>query len=138
MSLLSRALMSGAVMLDPDGPDAGSVVLCSGRGPLIIGATALTARFDASAPITPVNDALALVSVLKHGTDAGKPAPADSGHGICVFSAALFAALVSFVLLVLLFPAAAPRRLRLPSDCPLSARSIFDDRPPSRAPPQFC
>ena len=32
VTLLSRALMSGAVMLDPDGPDAG-VVLCSGRGP---------------------------------------------------------------------------------------------------------
>ncbi|TGN94212.1 hypothetical protein [Burkholderia sp. USMB20] len=138
VSLLSRALMSGAVMLDPDGPDAGSVVLCSGRGPLIIGATALTARFDASAPITPANDALALVNVLKHGTDAGKPASADSSNGVCAFSAALFAALVSFVLLVLLFPAAAPRRFRLPPDGVLPARSIFDDRPPSRAPPQFC
>ncbi|KVN88865.1 hypothetical protein [Burkholderia ubonensis] len=135
--LLSRALMSGAVMLDPDGPDAGSVVLCSGRGPLILGATAPAARFDARAPITPANDALALVNALKHGTHTGKPAPADSSNGVCAFSATLFAALASFVLLVLLFPAAAPRRFRLPPDCPLPARSIFDDRPPSRAPPQF-
>lgn len=136
--LLSRALMSGAVMLDPDGPDAGSVVLCSGRGPLILGAIASTARFEASAPITQANDALALVDALKHGTHTGKQAPADSGNGVCAFSAALFAALASFVLLVLLFPAAAPRRFRLPPDALLPARSIFDDRPPSRAPPQFC
>ncbi|KVV37723.1 hypothetical protein WK81_25095 [Burkholderia ubonensis] len=133
--LLSRALMSGAVML---GPDAGSVVLCSGRGPLILGATGLTAHVDASAPITAADEALALVDALEHGAHAGKAAPADSGNGVCAFSAALFAALASFVLLVLLFPAAAPRRFRLPPDCPLPARSIFDDRPPSRAPPQFC
>ncbi|MCW0014547.1 hypothetical protein, partial [Burkholderia pseudomallei] len=111
---------------------------CAGRGPLLLGATAPTARFDASAPITTANDALALVDALKHGTHSGKPAPADSGTGVCAFSAALFAALTSFVLLVLLFPAAAPRRFRLPPDCLLPARSIFDDRPPSRAPPQFC
>ncbi|RQR59911.1 hypothetical protein DIE18_15980 [Burkholderia sp. Bp9125] len=135
--LLSRALMSGAVMLDPDGPDAASVVLCSGRGPLILGATAPTARFDARAPITQANDAPALVDAFTHGAHTGKPAPADSGNGACAFSAALFAALASFMLLVLLFPAAAQRRFRLPPDRLLLARSTFDDRPPARAPPRF-
>jgi hypothetical protein len=130
--LLSRALMSGAVMLDPDGPDAGSVVLCSGRGPLILDAAALTARFDARAPITPANDARALADTLTH---AGKAAPADHEAGLCAFSAALFAALASFALLVLLFPAAAPRRVPLPPAPRPPARSARDERPPSRAPP---
>ncbi|WP_069704459.1 hypothetical protein [Burkholderia seminalis] len=136
VTLLSRALMSGAVMLDPDGPDAGSVVLCSGRGPLIVTGTALAARFDASAPITPANDARALVDALKHDAHADKTASA--GNGLCAFGAALFTALASFVLLVLLFPAAAPRRFRVHVDSLPFVRSILDDRPPSRAPPLFC
>ncbi|AXF24521.1 hypothetical protein CUJ89_30045 [Burkholderia pyrrocinia] len=138
VTLLSRALMSGAVMLDPDGPDAGSVVLCSGRGPLIVDMAALTARFDASAPITLANDALALVDALKHDAHTGKAASAGNGDSLCAFGAALFTALASFVLLVLLFPAAAPRRFRIPVDGLPFVRSIFDDRPPSRAPPLFC
>ncbi|MPV66146.1 hypothetical protein, partial [Burkholderia sp. BE17] len=128
VTLLSRALMSGAVMLDPDGPDAGSVVLCSGRGPLIVSVAALAARFDASAPITPANDALALVDALKHDAHADKTAPSGNGDGLCAFGAALFTALASFVLLMLLFPAAAPRRLRIPPDLLPVVRSIFDDR----------
>ncbi|MBR7513260.1 hypothetical protein KC219_24190, partial [Mycobacterium tuberculosis] len=43
VTLLPRARMSGAVMLEPDGPDAGSVVLCSGRGPLVVDVAALAA-----------------------------------------------------------------------------------------------
>jgi hypothetical protein len=133
--LLSRALMSGAVMLDPDGPDAGAVVLCSGRGPLILDAAALAARFDASAPITPANDARALINSLTHPSHEGPSTAAEHGAGLCAFSAALFAALASFVLLVLLFPAASARRFRIPPDTPPPARSTLDDRPPSRAPP---
>lgn len=115
VTLLSRALMSGAVMLDPDGPDAGSVVLCSGRGPLIVDVAALAARFDAGAPITPANDALALADALKHDGHADNTASSGSGDSLCAFGAALFTALASFVLLVLLFPAAAPRRFRFTS-----------------------
>ena len=138
VTLLSRALMSGAVMLDPDGPDAGSVVLCSGRGPLIGDVAALAARFDAGAPITPANDALALADALKHDAHADNPASAGGGDSLCAFGAALFTALTSFVLLVLLFPGAVPRRFRI-HVAPLPfVRSIFDDRPPSRAPPLFC
>ncbi|ELW9445119.1 hypothetical protein KDW19_01055 [Burkholderia cenocepacia] len=138
VTLLSRALMSGAVMLDPDGPDAGSVVLCSGQGPLLVTAAALAARFDASAPITPANDALALVDALKHDAHADKAASSGNGDSLCAFGAALFTAIASFVLLVLLFPAAAPRRFRVHFDSPPFVRSVFDDRPPSRAPPLFC
>lgn len=138
VTLLSRALISGAVMLDPDGPDAGSVVLCSGQGPLIVTAAALAARFDASAPITPANDALALVDALKHDAHADKAASSGNGDSLCAFGAALFTAIASFVLLVLLFPAAAPRRFRVHLDRLPFVRSIFDDRPPSRAPPLFC
>ncbi|VWB72300.1 hypothetical protein [Burkholderia metallica] len=136
--LLSRALMSGAVMLDPDGPDAGSVVLCSGRGPLIVDAAALAARFDAGAPITPANDARALADTLKHDTHADNTASPGNGDSLCAFGAALFTALAPFVLLVLLFPAAAPRRFRVHFDSLPFVRSIVDDRPPSRAPPLFC
>lgn len=139
VTLLSRALMSGAVMLDPDGPDAGSVVLCSGRGPLIVDVAALAARFDAGAPITPANDAFALADALKHGAHVGNAASSAGGDdGLCAFGAALFTALASFAVLVLLFPAAAPRRFRIRFDIPRVVRSIFDDRPPSRAPPLFC
>ncbi|VWB93381.1 hypothetical protein BLA6993_04460 [Burkholderia lata] len=138
VTLLSRALMSGAVMLDPDGPDAGSVVLCSGRGPLIVNVAALAARFDAGAPITPANDALALADALKHDGHADNTASSGNGDSLCAFGAALFTALASFVLLVLLFPAAAPRRFRIRFDRIPIVRSIFDDRPPSRAPPLFC
>ncbi|MGS0896029.1 hypothetical protein ACVBGC_26385 [Burkholderia stagnalis] len=134
-TVLSRALLSGAVMLDPDGPGAGSVVLCSGSGPLIVGAAAWAARFDASAPITPANDAVALADSLRHGSHDGNAVSSGGGDGLCAFGAALFAALVSFVLLVLLFPAAASRRFSLPPDTLPQVRSIFDDRPPSRAPP---
>ncbi|MDN7426032.1 hypothetical protein QZM72_06730 [Burkholderia sp. AU45388] len=138
MTLLSRALMSGAVMLDPDGPEAGSVVLCSGRGPLIVAGAALAARFDASAPITPANDALALVDALKHDKHADKAPSSRDGDSLCAFGAALFTALASFVLLALLFPAAPPRRFRVHVYSHPFVRSIFDDRPPSRAPPRFC
>ncbi|MDF3099086.1 hypothetical protein SB394_27395 [Burkholderia sp. BCCIQ04A] len=138
VTLLSRALMSGAVMLDPDGPDAGSVVLCSGQGPLIVTSAALAPRFDASAPITPANDARALVDALEHDAHADKAAPSGHGDGPCAFGAALFTALASFALLVLLFPAAPPRRFRVQFDSLPFVRSIFDDRPPSRAPPLFC
>lgn len=138
VTLLSRALMSGAVMLDPDSPDAGSVVLCSGRGPLIVNVAALAARFDAGAPITPANDALALADALKHDAHADNTASSGNGDSLCAFGAALFTALASFVLLVLLFPAAAPRRFRIHFDSIPFVRSIFDDRPPSRAPPLFC
>ncbi|KFG93393.1 hypothetical protein GQ56_0131995 [Burkholderia paludis] len=138
VTVLSRALISGAVMLDPDGPDAGSVVLCSGRGPLIVNVAALAARFDAGAPITPANDALALADTLRHDAH-GEPAPSSgSGDGLCAFGAALFTALASVALLVLLFPAAAPRRFRLHFDCIPFGRSILDARPPSRAPPLSC
>lgn len=138
VTLLSRALMSGAVMLDPDGQDAGSVVLCSGRGPLIVSVAEMVTRFDASAPVTPANDALALVDALKHDAHADKSSPSGNGDNLCAFGAALFTALASFGLLVLLFPAAAPRRLRVRVDTLPFVRSICDDRPPSRAPPSFC
>nr|WP_228545303.1 hypothetical protein [Burkholderia pseudomultivorans] len=138
VTLLSRALMSGAVMLDPDGQDAGSVALCSGRGPLIVSVAGLAARFDASAPVTPANDALALVDALRHDAHADKSPPSGNGDSLCAFGAALFTALASFVALVLLFPAAVRQRFRARFDNLPFVRSIFDDRPPSRAPPAFC
>ncbi|AOJ33553.1 hypothetical protein [Burkholderia metallica] len=138
VTLLSRALMSGAVMLDPDGPDTGSVVLCSGRGPLLLDVAALAARFEAGSPITPANDAFALAGALKHDAHAGKAASSSGDDGLCAFGAALFTALASVALLALLFPAAAPQRFRIQFDIPRVVRSVLDDRPPCRAPPLFC
>ncbi|WP_175770682.1 hypothetical protein [Burkholderia anthina] len=138
VTLLSRALMSGAVMLDPDGPDAGSVVLCSGRGPLIVDVSALAARFDAGAPVTPANDAFALASALKHDAHAGNAASSAGGDGLCAFGAALFTALASVVLLALVFPLAAPQRFPIHFVIPRVVRSVFDNRPPCRAPPLSC
>ncbi|MBN3786774.1 hypothetical protein [Burkholderia sp. Ac-20353] len=135
---LSRALMSGAVMLDPDAPDSGTVVLCSGHGPLVLGVTALMAGFESRSSVAPANDVLALADALTHGTPHdGKPMSSDHGAGICAFSAALFAALTPLVLFFLLFRAAVARRLRIPPVCCSVARSALDDLPPSRAPPLF-
>ncbi len=135
--LLSRALMSGAVMLDPDTPDSGVVVLCSGHGPLILDAAVSTFGLDSRSTITRANDGFALVDALTHDSHDNKQASSDSDNGMCAFSAALFAALTSFVLLVLLFPATVAARVRIrPVRCPI-ARSTLDDRPPSRAPPLF-
>ena len=114
------------------------MVLCSGRGPLIVNVAALAARFDAGAPITPANDALALADALKHDGHADNATSSGSSDSLCAFGAALFTALASFVLLVLLFPAAAPRRFRIHVDRIPIVRSILDDRPPSRAPPLSC
>ncbi|WP_246794062.1 hypothetical protein [Burkholderia perseverans] len=137
--LLSRALISGAVMLDPDSPGAGGVVLCSGHGPLVIGAT-LSARFDAQSPITPANDAMALASLLSHhGHDASPGGSTSSGSSgdLCPFGAALFVALGTSLLLVVLFPVAAARRAWARAAVCVAARSPSGVRPPSRAPPRF-
>ncbi|WP_414143034.1 hypothetical protein [Burkholderia gladioli] len=138
--LLSRALISGAVMLDPDGPDAGAVVLCSGHGPLVLGAAALAARFDADAPITPANDAAALASRLAHHDHegAGDSSSAAGNPGdICPFAIALFTALASCLLLVLLFPFSIARAAWPRPVTRQALRPTIGDRPPSRAPPLF-
>ncbi|WP_414448059.1 DUF2946 family protein [Burkholderia sp. 22PA0099] len=137
--LLSRALLSGAVMLAPDGPDAGAVVLCSGHGPLVLGASALTADFGAQASITPANDAFALVSLLPHHghDDSGSQQNNTNGGDLCPFSGALLTALTASLLLVLLFPAAVARQSWPRPVARAVGRLTIGDRPPSRAPPSF-
>ncbi|MBI0330073.1 DUF2946 family protein [Burkholderia plantarii] len=138
--LLSRALISGAVMLDPDSPGAGGVVLCSGHGPLVIGTTALSTSFDAQSQITPANDAMALASLLSHhGHDASRGGSTSSGSSgdLCPFGAALFVALSTSLLLVMLFPVAAARRVRARAAVRVAVSSPSGVRPPSRAPPCF-
>lgn len=137
--LLSRALLSGAVMLDPDGPDAGAVVLCSGHGPLVLGAAALTADFGVQAPITPANDASALASLLPHRDRDGSGGQQNGTNGgdLCPFSGALLTALAASLLLVLLFPAAAARTSWPRPVARAAVRLTIGDRPPSRAPPLF-
>ncbi|ALK33234.1 hypothetical protein [Burkholderia plantarii] len=138
--LLSRALISGAVMLDPDSPGAGGLVLCSGHGPLVIGAAGVSASFDEQSPITPANDAMALASLLSHhGHDASSGGSTSSGSSgdLCPFGAALFVALGMSLLLVVLFPVAAARRVWARAAACVAARSPSGVRPPSRAPPCF-
>ncbi len=142
--LLARALISSAVMLDPDAPDAGTVVLCSGHGPLVLGTAAPgAADFAAGAPITPANDAFALVDALTHHAGHGDASHSSGSSGtsgggeLCPFGAALFTALAASLLLVLLFPAAFARQ-----DWPrrvvcAALRQTIGDRPPSRAPPRL-
>ena len=94
-------------------------------------------RFDAGAPITPANDALALADALKHDGHADNATSSGSSDSLCAFGAALFTALASFVLLVLLFPR---RTTALPdSRRPHSYRAIDPRRSPTlRAPPLSC
>ncbi|ACR31855.1 hypothetical protein [Burkholderia glumae] len=136
--LLSRALISGAVMLDPDSPGAGGVVLCSGHGPLVIDAPGRSVSFDDASPITPANDAMALASLLSprgHDASSGGSTPSGSSGAVCAFGAALFVALSLSLLLVVLFPVAAARRVWPRCAARVAACSPSDVGPPSRAPP---
>ncbi|MDC6128467.1 hypothetical protein PPH41_10915, partial [Burkholderia gladioli] len=124
--LLSRALISGAVMLDPDGPDAGAVVLCSGHGPLDLTPAALQANEDLSR---------ALGSALSPTPDTHHQRAGASAE-LCPFSASLAAAialavvvLVGWARLDVVARRAAPRLLRF-------RQHHAHARPGARAPPR--
>jgi hypothetical protein len=145
--LLVRALLPGAVMLDPETTAQGgfALVMCSGHGPLFghdTGATSHMADMDMSHMPDMNHDDMDMpgMSNMSHMSDM--PGPADHGSmtaddGLCAFSAALFVACLSVAIAVALFTLEPTVRIwrapasRLPDRLPRYFRL------PSRAPPLF-
>jgi hypothetical protein len=118
--LLSRGLLSGAVMIDSDPMTGGALVMCSGHGPV----------FDAS-----MSDmSLADPSMVHHGDGHGT---ADKAGDTCAFSASLVTALACAAFLLLLFHPFATRRTWTLPRVVIAARFVTHLRPPPRAPPSF-
>jgi hypothetical protein len=115
--LVSRGLLSGAVMIDPDPMTGGALVMCSGHGPV----------FDASMPGMDM-------SMLHHGDGHTR---ADKSGDLCAFSASLVTALACAAFLLLLFHPFPIRRTWSLPRIVIAARSVTYVRPPPRAPPRF-
>jgi hypothetical protein len=122
--LLARALLPGAVMLDPESSAQGdfALVLCSGHGPMF--------AHDSMSDANMMHDHMDMSGAPAHDSMTGD-------DGICPFSAALFVACVGIALAVLLF---ALKRItcswRVRPARPL-LRPSPHFRPLSRAPPLF-
>lgn len=130
--LLARALLPGAVMLDPVSAAQGdfALVICSGHGPMFAP--------DAHAMMN-MSDEDMMHGDMHMSASGGAPmqTPMASDDGLCPFSAALFVACVSVTLAMELF-ALTPviERWRvLPTHRPTRASPHL--RPLSRAPPLF-
>jgi len=158
--LLLRALLSSAVMLDPDAPEGSyGLVICSGFGPLFpVAATGggqaapammgsgsmggmampgmpeMHASHHGTAAVKPVVSGDA--SVADIGTHMGDQDASDSG-GVCPFSAAFLTAIVSlFVVSLFLGVVTSGRSWR--NVGPISYLSLTRfGRPLSRGPPAF-
>jgi hypothetical protein len=141
--LLSRALIPGAVMLDPDASGPDMMVLCSGHGPMrmsgddMAGMNAMSGMSMSDMPTATGADASRLDHLFAHAPDSGQPAQPDDDSGVCAFSAALFAAMAVAFVVVLLAPAGISRRLRVRFPRLCLPATPTGQRPPARAPPAF-
>jgi len=120
--LVSRALLSGTVMIDPDQTARGMLVICSGHGPIFVQGTP---GMDMSSD-TP--------SMGHHGDGHNST---DKMGDICAFSASLVTALALAACLLLLFLPLASRRTWTLPRVAIAARLVTHVRPPPRAPPVF-
>jgi hypothetical protein len=133
--LLARALLPGAVMLDPETAAQGdfSLVMCSGHGPLF------THDSSAMPGMSGMSDMPGMDMMHDMSHMSGSPAhdSMTGDDGLCPFSAALFVACVGVALAVVLF---ALTRVR-PSWRAISVRPLVRAsqyfQPLSRAPPLF-
>jgi len=121
--LVSRGLLSGAVMIDPDQMAGGALVMCSGHGPVF--------EHDMQRmqmPDMPLDDA------VHHGD--GHTATDKTGD-MCAFGASLVTALACAAILLLLFHPFTTRRTWALPRIVIAARLVTYVLPPSRAPPRF-
>jgi hypothetical protein len=135
--LFARALLPGAVMLDPESAAQGdfALVICSGHGPMFAHGTGSMSDMDDSMPGMDMSH----MAGMTHDSMAGSPAhDAMTGDdGLCPFSAALFVACVSAVIAVVLFALKRQRQSwRLHATRPVARSSPYFS-PLSRAPPLF-
>ncbi|WP_109481304.1 DUF2946 family protein [Paraburkholderia sp. C35] len=136
--LMSRALLPGAVMIDPDQTAAsGVLVICSGHGAMFVDQAAGVAIGEqiSRAAATHVTFAADDASTNLHAGQQGNTSNKDSG--VCAFSAALATALAGVVVLLLLFlPQARSQFWPAGSTNSLPRLAVFT-RPLTRAPPVF-
>jgi hypothetical protein len=135
--LFARALLPGAVMLDPESAAQGdfALVICSGHGPMFAPGIGPMSHMDDSMPGMDMSH----MPGMTHDGMTGSPAhdSMTGDDGLCPFSAALFVACVGITVAVVLFALKRQRQSwRVKSARPL-ARSSHYFRPLSRAPPSF-
>lgn len=142
--LLVRALLPGAVMLDPASVAQGdfALVMCSGHGPMFAGDSGAAVKMS---DVMPGMNMTHMAGMMHGDMDmsgkAGSPAH-DHGamtgdDGLCPFSAALVVACVGIALAIALFTLTrVTQSWRAVSTRPLVRLSLHF-RPLSRAPPLF-
>lgn len=123
--LVSRGLLSGAVMIDPDQMTGGALVMCSGHGPVFEHDMQHMQMFDSS-----LDD----LAMLHHGDGHTN---ADKTGDMCAFSASLVTALACAAILLLLFHPFTTRRTWALLRIVVAARLVTYVLPPPRAPPRF-
>ncbi|HTR08583.1 MAG TPA: DUF2946 family protein [Paraburkholderia sp.] len=136
--LMSRALLPGAVMIDPDQTAAsGMLVICSGHGAMVIDQTAGFALDEQIARAAPTHVSIATDHASRnlHSGQEGNTSNKDSG--VCAFSAALATALACAAVLLLLFLPLAARQFWPTRSTDSPARLAVHTRPLTRAPPVF-
>jgi hypothetical protein len=140
--LLARALLPGAVMLDPVSAAQGgfAVVMCSGHGPMFAGLSGAATAMPDTMPGMDMDH----MGGMTHGGMHLSAMPGSPAHdsmtaddGLCPFSAALVLACAGVALAVVLFTLMrATPSWRAMSVRPL-VRTSCHVRPLSRAPPLF-
>ncbi|QGZ63361.1 hypothetical protein [Paraburkholderia acidisoli] len=147
--LFARALLPGAVMLDPVSVAQGdfALVMCSGHGPMFAqDRGALAVRSHAmSGMAMPGMDMSPMAGMMHEDMDMpGMSMPGSHDHdsmngddGLCPFSAALVVACVGIALAIVLFTLTRVTQTWRDVSTRLPARPPLHFRPLSRAPPRF-
>jgi hypothetical protein len=138
--LLARALLPGAVMLDPVSAAQGdfALVICSGHGPMFVHDAGAMMNMSGDDDMSHMAGMMHDDPHMSGSSGAPMQAPMASDDGLCPFSAALFVACVSVSLAIVLFalaPRIAERWRVIPARRPAFASTHL--RPLSRAPPTF-
>ncbi|MBB3003971.1 hypothetical protein FHX57_006350 [Paraburkholderia tropica] len=139
--LLSRALLPGAVMLDPVSVAQGdfALVMCSGHGPMFAPDQSTSARMSNSMPGMDMGH---MAGMVHDGMDMSGPGSAShdsmSGDdGLCPFSAALVVACVATAIIFALFTLTRFTQSWSAVSLRALVRLIPHCRPLCRAPPHF-
>ncbi|MDR5818751.1 MULTISPECIES: hypothetical protein [unclassified Caballeronia] len=153
--LLARALLSSAVMIDPDHDAMGGfLMLCSGHGVMVVKEMthddtmqmSASDSMDGSMQAMPGMDMSGMsnmampvdhVDVTVHHAEHDQAGAMSHSSDLCAFSAALATALASIVVFFFLF---APLQLRESWRRPRATAVralLLHIRPPTRAPPVF-
>jgi hypothetical protein len=147
--LLFRALLSSAVMFDPDAPaNSFGLVLCSGHGPLMLhdeapgtgpdamlsGMSGMMAMPDHALP----GNAAGIMHTPTHSHSHADGSTADGDdNSICPFSAVFLSAICTLLVLPILFGLVTSPRVWVTRTLRAPVKRLSCRPPPSHAPPRF-